>query len=214
MRIWDKATLVDVIATIEWDADNMYLFIDALIWAHNYSFLRYVDPITFFTPKTESFRKMENAMYDWRTSEHLWEKNPFEEDVIKWYMTKWWSFTWCDLRGTPELDFDVNDNNKIKSVRYHYHTYWWDHLEWWMYISRREHVKVTVWCLYQWWRIDYTIVDWTLIERADAVDNHAPDWIAEWDLAENLTSTVHIINQTDYDRMRERDPEDFYFVTE
>ena len=83
-----------------------------------------------------------------------------------------------------------------------------------MYISRREHVKVTVWCLYQWWRIDYTIVDWTLIERADAQDNHAPDWIAEWDLAMNLTSTVHIINQADYDRMRERDPEDFYFVTE
>lgn len=213
MRIWDKATLVDVIATIEWDADNMYLFVDALVWPYDYSSLRYVDPIAFFIQRPDSFIKIETEMYNWKSWDHLWEKNPFEEDVNNWYMNKWWSYTWCDVRDTPELDFDVNNNNSIRSVRYHYHTYWWDHLEWWMHISKKEHVKVTVWCLHQWWRIDYTIVDWKLIERADAQGNPS-DRIAGWDDVMNLTNTVHIINQDDYDRMYQHHPDDIYLVTE
>jgi len=191
----------------------MYLFIDSMIWIRPYSDLMYFDIIRFFIPKPKDIEHLETDYYSWNQEKHLWETNPFKEDLYKWLLWKRWAVHTCFNMREHTLEF-YNDSSDAKRIKYSYYTYWWDHLEAWMYISKREWLKIDAECIYEWWRVDYTIDNWVLVQRVEAEETERPDWITEDEWIMNLTNTVHILNQESYDRMLEHNPWDLYFVTE
>jgi len=191
MKVWNNNEPIKITISVTFDKDR-YPYIMPNRWPN---------PILYWVDKSW-LAELARLSDEWRRGEHIWEKDPFEEDISDWRMKNWWanySCNGCLCQSSIWPDWKISEC-------YTYMTYWWDHLEWRMYISRRFGSFVTAECMY-WmnWRIEYKIDHWKLIERVDVPPQKVPDeFITKWsDLKESLV-TFSILRAIDYDRLHNR----------
>lgn len=209
MKLYKNDWYISIDVTIEWDEENLRRFkqrwfLDRGYWN--------VDPIRSIIRIPKKIQQLQHMSWTWQCHEedHLWESNPFTDDVNEWLMRNWWAYDSCMSTSRPH--YEINDH--LENICLSYRTKWGDHLEWRMKISWELWLKISATCTYIWWRVYYEVKDWKIISHQDVSWEPPFEFIAEWELPRNNNVIVRTMTQEMYDREHWLDQQTIYFITE